>query len=316
MNKVAIIGAGAWGTTLSTLLVHQQQNVYVWTHSANHIPDTPAHISDSLETVMADSSVVVLAIASKFYRQTLEKILPLLSKKALILNATKGLELETGKRMSEILIDCLPESHHDRLAVISGPNLAREILEKKPAASVVASVHEATARYFQRLLSTGYFRVYTSDDVIGVELGGILKNIFAIASGISDGFGFGTNAKSALMVRGITELVRLGTALGANPMTFYGLSGIGDLITTCSSPLSRNYQVGQAIAGGERLLDIEARMVEVAEGVNTTKAAYQMACRLHIELPIVEQIYAVLFDGKNPYDAVLELMLRDLKAET
>ncbi|MFH1428915.1 MAG: NAD(P)H-dependent glycerol-3-phosphate dehydrogenase [Candidatus Margulisiibacteriota bacterium] len=315
MNRVAVIGAGSWGATLASLLVHQQQKVYLWTHSPNHIPDTQAHVSTSLEEVLKECKVAVIVVASEFYRSTIKKVIPLLPDECYILSATKGLETDTGKRMSEILNELLPRNYHKKIAVLSGPNLAKEILAQKPAASVIASKNEEAATYFQQLLSASYFRVYTNSDVIGVELGGTLKNIFAIAAGIADGFNFGTNAKSALMVRGIAEMSRLGTALGAKQSTFYGLSGIGDLITTCSSPLSRNYQVGLLIAKGEKLADIEESRVEVAEGINTTRVAATLGKQLSIELPIVEQMYEVLYKGKDPYDAVLNLMLRDLKSE-
>ncbi|MFC1478936.1 NAD(P)H-dependent glycerol-3-phosphate dehydrogenase [Candidatus Margulisiibacteriota bacterium] len=315
MNRVAVIGAGSWGTTLASLLVHQQQKVYLWTHSPNHIPDTQAHVSTSLEEVLKGCKVAVIVVASEFFRSTVEKIAPLLPDECYILSATKGLETDTGKRMSEILFELLPISFHKKIAVLSGPNLAKEIQAQKPAAAVVAGKDEETALYFQQLLSAGYFRVYTNNDVIGVELGGTLKNIFAIAAGIADGFNFGTNAKSALMVRGIAEMSRLGTAMGAKQSTFFGLSGIGDLITTCSSSLSRNYQVGILIAKGEKLSDIEATRVEVAEGINTARVAAALGKQLNIELPIVEQMYEVLYKDKDPYDAVLNLMLRDLKAE-
>ena len=315
MNKVAVIGAGNWGATLAALLANQRQNVYLWTHSANHIPDSPAHVCSDLNNVVSDSQVVVIAVASKFYRQTVQQLVPFLAPEAYILNATKGLEVETGKRMSEILYDVLPQSFHDNIAVLSGPNLAKEIMEEKPAAAVIASRNNSTAAFLQKLFATSYFRVYTNTDVIGVELGGTLKNIFGIAAGISDGYNFGNNAKSALMVRGLLEISRLGKALGGNQLTFYGLSGMGDLLTTCSSPLSRNYQVGMALAKGKKTSEIEASMTEIAEGISTTKVAHRLAQEHNLELPIIAQMYKVLFNDKNPHDGVLELMLRDLKSE-
>ena len=315
MNKVAVVGAGNWGATLASLLVNQKQNVFLWTHSANHIPDSRAHVSTDLKNVVSESKVVVVVVASKFYRQTIQQIVPFLTPGAYILSATKGLETSTSKRMSEILFEVLPQNFHDRIAVLSGPNLAKEIMEEKPAAAVIASKNIETATYLQKLFSTTYFRVYTNTDMVGVELGGTLKNIFGIAAGITDGFDFGNNAKSALMVRGLLEISRLGKALGADPLTFYGLSGMGDLMTTCSSPLSRNYQVGMALAKGEKTPEIENRMAEIAEGISTTKVAHKLAGELQIELPIIAQMYEVLFNNKNPHDGVLELMLRDLKSE-
>jgi glycerol-3-phosphate dehydrogenase (NAD(P)+) len=316
IKKAAVIGAGSWGTTLASLLANQKHLVYLWTHSPTHIPETQAHISDSLENVLQDCELVILAVASNFYRDTVQKVIKLMPKDAYILSATKGLEIGTGKRMSEILIESLPAEQRSRAAILSGPNLAREIAEHKPAAAVVASTSQETAHYFQKLFSTNTFRIYTSQDVIGVELGGTLKNIIAIAAGIADGYKFGSNAKAALMVRGLAEIVRLGTALGAKPATFYGLSGMGDLITTCSSNLSRNFQLGQSLAAGEKVSNVEVRMLEVAEGIKTTKVAYELAKKLQVEMPITEQIYDVIVNQKDPYEAVTKLMLRDLKAES
>jgi len=320
MRKIAVIGAGAWGTTLASLLTEKKNNVYLWSHSPNHMPETIAHVSTSLEIVLQNAEIVIMAVASKFYRTVLEKVSLLLSENVLILIATKGLELSTGKRMTQVTEEVLSKlsgqsNPEDKIAVISGPNLAREIKEKNPAATVIASKNQKSCLFFQELFSTSYFRVYTNNDVLGVELSGALKNVFAIAAGIIDGFGLGSNIKAAMLVRGITETVRFGLSLGAKKETFFGLSGLGDLFATCNSNLSRNYQVGISISSGQSIKDVESKLTQVAEGINTTKAVFYMSQELAVEMPIVEQIYNVLFCDKDPYKAITDLMLRRLKEE-
>lgn len=313
-EKVTIIGAGSWGTTLATLLVQKQHPVDIWTHSPQHLPETPARVLASMAAAVENSSVLIIAVASQFYRQTLTALRPLLKDTPYLLSATKGLEMDTGKRMAEVMAEVLPD-HRKHMAVLSGPNLSREIADQKPAASVIASEDASTADFFQALLSTPLFRLYTNPDVIGVELGGTLKNAIAIAAGAADGFNLGNNAKAGLMVRGIAETTRLGVALGAQASTFSGLSGMGDLIATCSSPLSRNYQVGMALAAGETRAEIEHRMTEVAEGISTARVAADLAQKKNVEVPIIQQVYEVLYHQKNPYDAIYTLMTRDLKKE-
>jgi glycerol-3-phosphate dehydrogenase (NAD(P)+) len=235
---------------------------------------------------------------------------------AVILSCAKGLEIDTTRRMSQVLAEELPEYFHNRIAVLSGPNLAREIANGLPAASVVASQNSETAKFVQDILMLPRFRIYTHDDVIGVELAGALKNIIAIAAGAVEGLGLGKNAQATVLTRGVAEMARLATACNANPMTLAGLAGMGDLIATCGSSLSRNHQVGERLARGETIDTIRASMKSVAEGVPTAKAARQMAQRLHIEMPITEQVYAVTHENKDPRQAVMDLMTRAAKRES
>jgi glycerol-3-phosphate dehydrogenase (NAD(P)+) len=245
-------------------------------------------------------------------RETLRNAARFIKKDALIISAVKGLEIETQKRMSEIIKEELP---CEKISVISGPNISKEIARGLPAATVAASADIEIAKLVQQILNSSRFRVYTNTDVTGTELGGALKNVIAIAAGVADGLMLGNNAKSALMVRGITEIMRLGVAMGGKSETFSGLSGIGDLITTCESTLSRNHQVGVEIAKGRKLKDIITKMYDVAEGVPTSKAAREISRRLKIEMPITEEVYSVLYERKDPFKAISSLMQRDLKNE-
>jgi glycerol-3-phosphate dehydrogenase (NAD(P)+) len=233
----------------------------------------------------------------------------------IVVSAAKGLEIETTLRMTQVLKEELPPQFHSHLAALSGPNLAREIMAGLPAITVVASENDEAARFVQGLIITPRFRVYTHNDVVGVELAGALKNIIAVGAGISDGLGYGDNAKAAFMTRGLVEIARLGVAAGANPLTFAGLAGLGDLVATCASPHSRNHYVGEQLAQGRSLAEIQASMRMVAEGVPTTIAALQLARRYTVEMPITEQMYQVLFEGKDPRQAVTDLMTRDAKGE-
>lgn len=313
MKKIAVIGSGQWGTTLAGLLYNKGYDIHLWTHSNRYLPDTPASVSHKLDQVLDHTSMVIIAVASDFYRQVVTQMVPYLDKHATVLSATKGLEQKTEKRMSEILTEVFPSSV--KIAVLSGPNLSREIREKKPAAAVVASHDEPTSLFFQQLLSTDFFRIYTNHDVTGVELGGTLKNILAIAGGIVDGFSLGDNAKAAILVRGLAEITRLGVALGAEANTFFGLTGLGDMIATCFSVLSRNHQVGVALSQGETLSDISHRMMEVAEGISSTRVAYALSKKYEVDTPIINEIYYVLYDNKSPSHAMQSLMIRDLKKE-
>ncbi|MFA4967518.1 MAG: NAD(P)H-dependent glycerol-3-phosphate dehydrogenase [Candidatus Margulisiibacteriota bacterium] len=318
MAKVSVIGAGAWGTTLSILLAENKHEVSLWTYEKEVFHDirdyqenkkyltgfplsaliTPA---TDLNEAVAGKELVIISVPTQFLsRFTLRSV------KAPILSASKGIDEETLKLPHEII---------GADAVISGPNLAKEIAAGKPAATVVASKDSALAKKIQKLLSSDKFRVYTNDDVVGVELGGALKNIIAIAAGAADGFGLGDNAKSALLIRGIAEITRLGVSLGANAQTFSGLSGMGDLITTCSSNLSRNHHVGYELAKGKKLPDILASMKDVAEGVPTCRAAVKLAKKQNIEMPITNETYEVLFKGKDPFKAITSLMTRTHTSE-
>ena len=327
--KVTVVGAGAWGTTLSVIFAEAGHEVMLWVYEDKlcgmmveerenrwYLPGfqipLSVDITCDLSQALTGAELVLFCVPSKHLRGTASSAKAFTPESAIILSATKGIEGSTFKRMSEVLSEVYPGR---AINVISGPNLSREIAKGLPAATVVASSDILEAKKIQSALPLDRFRVYISNDVIGVELGGALKNIIAIAAGIADGLGLGDNAKSALMVRGMVEIARLGASLGAQADTFSGLSGIGDLITTCSSRLSRNHCVGVAIAKGEKLNDILSGAKEVAEGVATAKAALELAKKHKVEMPITEEVCKVLFESKDPYKAITSLMMRELKKE-
>lgn len=330
--RVAVIGAGSWGTTLAVLLAQKGVPVTLWTHTAEEatrlqtarenrefMPGLrfPAElvITAVAERALERCALALMVVPAQTFRANLRHIRAWLPAEAILLSCAKGLEIGTTQRMSEILAEELPPAFHDRIAVLSGPNLASEIANGLPAASVIAAPNLAAARFAQATLMLPRFRVYTHDDVIGVELGGALKNIIAIAAGAVDGFGFGDNAKALVLTRGLAEMTRLASVAGANPLTLAGLAGMGDLIATCGSTRSRNHQVGERLARGETIDAIRASMKMVAEGVPTAKAALQMARRLSVEMPITEQVHAVVFENKDPRQAMLDLMTRTAKHE-
>ncbi|WP_312889754.1 NAD(P)H-dependent glycerol-3-phosphate dehydrogenase [Pelorhabdus rhamnosifermentans] len=324
--NIAVIGAGSWGTALSKLLSEKYSSVTLWARSAEFVQQLcetrenktylpgiflPKRliITDQIKEAVSSADVIFFVTPSHILRTLAKKAAPFVRKQALLVSAAKGFELSTYKRMSEILAEEFPQ-HHDKIAALSGPNHAEEVGLNYPATTVIASPHRAIAEQIQDLLMTCYFRAYTNPDMIGVELGGALKNIIALGAGIAEGLGFGDNTKSALMTRGLTEIARLGVTLGANAFTFSGLSGVGDLIATCTSKHSRNRRAGLLIATGKTAHDIQQNSKMVVEGIRATQAAYELSQRYHIEMPITEQIYAVLYQNKNSREAVLELMTR------
>ena len=264
---------------------------------------------------MRQSSLVIIAVPSDRMRENVQRIESHLQPGAIILSATKGLELPTAWRMSQVLEDELPANLHSGICVLSGPNLAKEIVQGKLASTVIASQNPDAAQAAQSALMSNNFRVYTSSDVLGVELAGALKNIVALGAGIGDGMEAGENAKAAFLTRGLAEMTRLGVAAGADPMTFAGLAGIGDVVATCSSRLSRNRYVGEQLAKGQSWADIRASMDNVVEGVNATQAALVLAKELDVEMPIAEMASRVLFDGLSPHRAMAELMSRPARPE-
>jgi glycerol-3-phosphate dehydrogenase (NAD(P)+) len=323
-GRIVVVGAGAWGTTLAivahragaavTLVSSHAATVERLQSTRTHPRSLPGvelperiHVTESTKLEPGSEDVVFVAIPVQQLEVALAS-LPALGHGVGIVSVAKGIEVSTLRRPSEILREAYPAS---RVAVLSGPNIASEIAAGSPATAVVASADASLASNVQQSLSSASFRVYTGEDVIGVELGGALKNIIAIGAGIADGLHAGHNAKAAFMTRGIGEIARLGIALGAQPLTFAGLSGIGDLIATCGSPASRNHQVGQRLAEGASLSDIRAAMIETAEGIETTRAAWQLARRLDIETPIIDGMYRVLFEGASPVAEALMLMQRD-----
>ena len=330
ISKVSILGDGGWGTTLAILLHNKGLSVSIWSAFPEYaqqlalkrensrflpgikIPDD-IEITSELDAAFSNAQVLIIAVPTQFLRDVLCRVKTSSFKAVdLIVSATKGIEHKTFNRPSEIITQELGISN---VAVLSGPTIAREIAQGLPASCVVATDDENNAQFVQELFMSETFRVYTVSDVIGVEMGGALKNIMAIAAGISDGLGFGTNAKSALFTRGLLEMKRIGTSLGAKEETFNGLSGLGDLLTTCISPLSRNRYVGQEIAKGKPLADVLKDMCMVAEGVETARSVYELAKNLDLVLPITEQVYKVLFENRDPLEAVQQLMTRTKKSE-
>lgn len=341
MAGVTVLGTGAWGTTLARLLAEQRlrqangdvdaaETVLLWDHHAEraavmererenqeYLPGMlfPAnlHVTGDLADAVRDRELVLIVTPSQRVREHARMAAPHLAAGVIVTCASKGLELGTKLRMSQVLKQELPAGA--AIVALSGPNLAMEIARGLPAAAVVASDSPEGAERARQLLTAGMFRVYTSDDLAGVELGGALKNIIALGVGISDGLCYGENAKAAFMTRALAEISRLAMAAGANPLTLAGLAGLGDLIATCSSPLSRNRTLGLELAKGRVLEEVLAERKTVAEGVTTTRAALELAEALNVELPITQQIASVLFDKKDVKEAVLSLMLRDPKHE-
>lgn len=331
MASVGVIGSGAWGTTLALLLADKGIATTLWEHRSERaaemqqqrenalflpgirFPDLLQVSANVAEAVMG-KDMLLLVTPSQRMRENVRLLAPHLGKETLLVTASKGIEISSLKRMSEVIEEELPHAK-ERIAAISGPNISREVAQKKPTAAVVASANADVAARVRALLTTATFRVYTSSDVIGVELGGALKNIIAIGAGFSDGMDYGDSAKAAFITRGLAEIARLGVAAGAHPLTFSGLAGMGDLIATCASPLSRNHQLGQRLAAGEKLDAILASTRSVAEGIYTTKAALQLAVRYNVDMPITHQLSLTLFAGLDPRKAVPELMMRDPKDE-
>jgi glycerol-3-phosphate dehydrogenase (NAD(P)+) len=330
MQKVAVIGTTSWGTTLAILLAKNGSEVKLWARTPREANKLKKKGSDrfpgllipkeivityKMDEALDEVDAVILAVPSASMRENIARAAKYLTKSTIIISASKGLEVGSNKRMSEVIAEEINPQFRLNICVLSGPQLAREILDNHPAASVVAAEDKDTARKAQKLLTCNAFCVFTNTDVIGVELGGALKNILALGAGIADGLGYGDNAKAAFMTRGLTEITALGQALGANPLTFSGLAGLGDVITTCASPLSRNHYVGVELTKGRPLEEILKSMHQVAEGVNTTLAAYNLAQQLGLEMPITEKIYEVLYENAKPDKAARAIMGGNAKHE-
>jgi glycerol-3-phosphate dehydrogenase (NAD(P)+) len=330
--KVAVLGGGSWGTTLALLAERAGNDPWLWMRdpeAAGSIQRTrrndlalpgisiPKAINVTADVALAcrEADVILVSTASTGVRAVGQAIRGSVGS-AVVVSCAKGLEPETLKRMTEVLKEELPTSASSSICALSGPNLALEIAEGKPATTVIASEDLEAAELVQDLLISTQFRPYTNEDVIGVEMAGALKNIIAIGAGIGDGMAAGDNAKAAFMTRGLAEIARLGIATGANPLTFAGLAGVGDLVATCASTLSRNHYVGKQLARGKSLSEIQASLPFVAEGVFTTAAARKLAKVHGVEMPITEQLYGVLYEGKPALEALAELMQRESKHET
>ena len=328
-GTVSILGAGGWGTALAGLFADRGMLVHLWGYGAEQVEilrrtrtnerylpgvrlkDSILPTNDLHECAEAD--VIFFVTPSKAVRTVAEQFRACgVPAETPLISCTKGIEHETGLRMSQVLSDYFPRNP---IGALSGPNHAEEVARRMPAAGVVAFADLALAERMQPLISTPYFRTYTTDDVAGVELGGALKNIYAIAAGVSDGLGFGDNSKAALVTRALVELVRLGETLGGRRETFYGLSGMGDLMVTCFSRHSRNRGLGERLGRGETLEEITAGMSGIAEGVPTARSAYECARRAGVSAPVIDQVHAMLFEGKQPRKVLVELMSRDRKPE-
>ena len=332
-RKIAVIGAGSWGTALSLLLSQKGLDVLLWGHRPSHVeqlarkrenrhylPGYPfpssLAVTGDLAAAVDGRDVVVMVVPSHCFREVFVRLKEYLPPRAIVVSATKGIENDSLMTMIGVMEEELGDNPSAiRLAVLSGPSFAKEVAAEKPTAVTVASKEMTVAQSVQRVFFTERFRVYASTDVVGVELGGPLKNVVAIAAGISDGLGFGTNARAALITRGLAEITRLAVKMGAKPLTMSGLAGLGDLVLTCTGDLSRNRSVGLKLGKGMTLEAILAEMDMVAEGVKTTKSAADLAAKMKVEMPILEQVYAVLYEGKTCSDAVQDLMGRDQKEE-
>ena len=328
MSYIAVIGSGSWGTTLANLLAEKGFRVSLWTYEQEladeinrtninsvYLPGIP--LSNNIEATAGlrdavnKARYILNVVPTQFTRSVFSEAAAFIPDDAEIVSASKGIEHGTLLTVSAILKDLTGR----RISVLSGPSFAEEVIKKLPTAVTIASEDNDTGLLLQDIFNTDYFRVYTNTDVPGVELGGALKNVMAIASGISDGLGLGASTRAALITRGLAEMIRLGAAMGAREKTFGGLSGLGDLVLTCTGTLSRNYTVGYKLGRGEKLTGILSNMKMVAEGVATSKSAYELSRKHHVEMPIIEQIYKVINKEKKPVDAVKELMARSLKAE-
>jgi len=329
---ISVIGAGGWGTALAIVLGQKRLRVNLWCHgtqtyrelketrqnrsylSGIMIPDA-VNVTRSLVEAVRDTELVCCVVPSHAVRQVISQAASHINLKAIIICGTKGLEEETSKTMGEVLLEIFGDSAVQRLAFISGPTFAIEVAQGLPAALTVAAYSENVAAEIQALLSTSSLRAYTSKDVIGVQMGGVIKNVIAIAAGISDGLGLGDNARAALITRGLAEMTRLAVRMGAEPLTLAGLPGVGDLLLTCTGRLSRNRQVGLHIGAGKSLEEISHGSRMVAEGIRNARSVYFLAQKLGVEMPIVEQMYRILHQGKKPAEGVQQLMQRSLKAE-
>ena len=331
MTRAAVLGSGSWGTAFGKVLADAGTDVVLWARrpelaaavrdqheNADYLPGIvlPPGLtatSDALEAV-SGADFVVLAVPSQSLRDNLTAVVPGLARGTVLVSLVKGVELGTTKRMSEVVCE-VANVPATQVAVVTGPNLAKEIAMGQPAATVVACSDGAAAERLQTACLTGYFRPYTNTDVVGCELGGAVKNVIALATGMAEGMGFGDNTKASLITRGLAETARLGAALGADPMTFSGLAGLGDLVATCTSPLSRNRTFGERLGRGETLADILASRQQTAEGVKSCRSILDLARKHDVDMPITEHVVAVVHEGMTPADMVRGLMRRGAKSE-
>ena len=326
-EKIAVLGAGSWGTALSIVLADNGHEVRLWSHNESQVQEIneektnekylpeiklEGHIKAfyNMEEAVSEIETIVVAVPTKAVREVVQKLNKYVNQQVTIVHVCKGIEPETLKRVSEMIKEEMPITLLKDLVVLSGPSHAEEVSQRQPTTVSVSSDNINAAEKIQDLFMNNHFRVYTNVDIVGVEIGGALKNIIALAAGISDGLGYGDNAKAALITRGLAEIARLGTKLGASPLTFLGLTGIGDLIVTCTSVHSRNWRCGHALGKGEKLDEVLNNMGQAVEGIRTTKAAVQLSEKYDVSMPIAITLYEVLFEGLDPKEAVDELMSR------
>ncbi len=331
-TKIGVVGAGSWGTALANLLALKGFLIDLWAFekevkdqiesvkmNSEFLPGVSLSDriipSNDIKSVVMGKDLVLVVVPSHVMRETAQHIREHILKDTIIVSASKGIENKTHLTMSGVLREILYETNEDSFAVLSGPSFAREVVKKVPTVVAVASKNPKVAGYVQHVFATPYFRVYTNNDMVGVEMGGSVKNVIAIAAGIIEGLGLGLNTRAALITRGLTEIRRLGLKLGANPRTFAGIAGVGDLVLTCTGNVSRNHTVGKKIGEGMKLNDILSEMRMVAEGVKTAKSVYNLSKSLGVEMPICQEVYHILYDGISPKEAVYRLMTRDLKQE-
>ena len=337
VEKIAVIGAGSWGTALTKPIADLGQNVSLWAHRKEHVEElkktrqnktylpeytlaeTITPVSE-LKDAVEGHKIIIMVVPSHVFREVFTGLEPYLDKEAYAISASKGIENDSLLTMTQVMEDVLSSSanaseRNISTGVLSGPSFAKEVAAGIPTAVTVASHNKEVAAYIQKALSTHLFRVYAATDVIGLELGGALKNIVAIGAGICDGLGYGTNTRAALITRGLAEITRLGVSMGADPLTFSGLGGLGDLVLTCTGDLSRNRMVGLKLGQGKKLSTILSEMNMVAEGVKTTRSAWNLARKVGVEMPILDQVYQVLYQDKPCKDAVRDLLGRSLKEE-
>lgn len=332
MENVTVLGAGSWGTALAIVLAENGHNTLLWTHrddqaaeineqhtNKKYLPTTmlPTNLvaTSSLSEAAKHAKTIVVAVPTKAIREVCGNLNGLLSEQALFVHVSKGIEPDSLLRISELMRESLRADLIEEIVVLSGPSHAEEVVLQHPTTVTAACTNLAAAERVQDLFMSQYFRVYTNDDVVGVEIGGALKNVIALAAGITDGLNYGDNAKAALITRGLAEITRLGVKMGGNPFTFAGLTGMGDLIVTCTSVHSRNWRAGNMLGKGMNLEQVLTEMGMVVEGVRTTKAAYQLAQKYAVAMPITSALYDVLFTDKEPKQAVDELMIRMKKSE-
>jgi glycerol-3-phosphate dehydrogenase (NAD(P)+) len=330
--RVGVLGAGSFGSCLAILCADRGHDVTLWARDAALVDAlarqrrNPRYLKEiefpdsirpttELAEALAGCEIVIVSIPSQAVREVMARAAAWLPPEAILVSTVKGIELDSGKTMEAVLREVLPEVHHPRLAFLSGPSFAHEVARHKPTVVTVACRQDAYAIAVQSHLSCPWFRCYSDSDVLGVELGGALKNVIAIAVGVSDGLGLGPNARAATMTRGLAEITRLGVRLGANPLTFLGLSGMGDLVLTCTGDQSRNRRVGLALGRGRKLADVLAELGEVAEGVLTTRAACRLAEHVGVELPIAEGVRALLDGEVDPREGAAQLLTRQLRGE-